>query len=250
MEFKKKNNPEFNNPSLYPIKLMPINQQFYTPQINKISFEMPDVPLLSQFEDVPKNMICSEDNMKTVCPANSTEFCTCLHLIEVNYGDLVEFIFVDETLTQFEIPVETIHPIHMHGHTFAVVSMDTPETIEPITVDYIKKLDEKGQIERNFEQPPIKDTVIVPDGGYTVFRFVAHNPGVWMVHCHLDFHMVTGMSFVVKVGDVTRPPKNWPKCGSFSIEKEISDVNSAKCHKSSFSFVFCVLLQGFFIKKF
>ena len=54
MEFKKINNPEFNDPLLYPIKLMPLNKQYYTPQLNNISFQMPDVPLLSQFESVPK----------------------------------------------------------------------------------------------------------------------------------------------------------------------------------------------------
>ena len=54
MEFKKINNPEFNDPLLYPIKLMPFNEQYYTPQINEISFEMPEVPLLSQFNNVPK----------------------------------------------------------------------------------------------------------------------------------------------------------------------------------------------------
>jgi hypothetical protein len=70
-------------------------------------------------------MICNEDNINTVCQANSTEFCSCLHLVEVNYGDLVEFIFVDETLNEFERSVETIHPIHMHGYTFAVISMDS-----------------------------------------------------------------------------------------------------------------------------
>ncbi len=54
MEFKKINNPEFNDPSLYPIKLIPFNEQYYTPQINEISFEMPEVPLLSQFNEIPK----------------------------------------------------------------------------------------------------------------------------------------------------------------------------------------------------
>ena len=53
MEFKKINNPEFNDPLLYPIKLMPYNEQFYTPQLNRISFHMPDVPMVSQFSEIP-----------------------------------------------------------------------------------------------------------------------------------------------------------------------------------------------------
>ena len=70
-------------------------------------------------------MICNENNMNVACPKNKTEFCSCLHLIEVGLNDLVEFIFVDETLTTFEINIETIHPIHLHGYSYAIVAMDT-----------------------------------------------------------------------------------------------------------------------------
>ena len=70
-------------------------------------------------------MICNQKNVDSVCPVNTTEFCSCLHLIEVNINDLVELVFVDELVTQFDINVESIHPIHIHGHTFAVVAIDT-----------------------------------------------------------------------------------------------------------------------------
>ena len=52
---------------------------------------------------------------------------------------------------------------------------------------------------------------------------------MWFVHCHLDFHMETGMGFVLKVGDSNNFPKypeNWPKCGSFKYKKTV-DNNSA-----------------------
>ena len=32
-------------------------------------------------------------------------------------------------------------------------------------MDFVRDLDKKGLIERNFENPPIKDTVTVPVGG-------------------------------------------------------------------------------------
>jgi L-ascorbate oxidase len=69
-------------------------------------------------------MICNENNMNVTCPNSKTEFCSCLHLIEVDLNDLVEFIFVDEIYTTFEINVETIHPIHLHGYSYAIVAMD------------------------------------------------------------------------------------------------------------------------------
>lgn len=46
-----------------------------------------------------------------------------------------------------------------------------------VTVDQIKKLDSEGLIKRKLSHAPIKDTVTVPDGGYTVVRFHANNPG-------------------------------------------------------------------------
>lgn len=46
-----------------------------------------------------------------------------------------------------------------------------------VTVDQIKDLDRLGLISRNLVDAPIKDTVSVPDGGYTIVRFVADNPG-------------------------------------------------------------------------
>ena len=38
-------------------------------------------------------------------------------------------------------------------------------------------MDEAGLLERNLDHPPTKDSVTVPDGGYTIIRFIASNPG-------------------------------------------------------------------------
>ena len=45
-----------------------------------------------------------------------------------------------------------------------------------------------GEIHRNLGGP-LKDVVVVPDGGYTIFRFRAWNPGWWIFHCHIEFHL-------------------------------------------------------------
>ena len=60
-------------------------------------------------------------------------------------------------------------------------------------------MDKRGEIKRNLVNPPIKDTVMVPDGGFTVIRFLADNPGYWLMHCHMSWHNHLGMGFVVKV---------------------------------------------------
>ncbi len=43
-----------------------------------------------------------------------------------------------------------------------------------VTTGLLKRLDKSGSIKRNFNRPPLKDTVVLPEAGYTV---VADNAG-------------------------------------------------------------------------
>lgn len=82
----------------------------------------------------------------------------------------------------------------------------------------IKRLDESNGIKRRLSGAPIKDTITVPDGGYTIIRFVANNPGFWLFHCHIEFHVEVGMALVFKVGDYNQMPnvpENFPRCSNF-----------------------------------
>lgn len=66
--------------------------------------------------------------------------------------------------------------------------------------------------------PPIKDTIIVPNNGFVRLRFKACNPGYWLMHCHLEYHMHTGMTLTIKVGsfvDMPTPPPQFPTCGHY-----------------------------------
>ena len=33
--------------------------------------------------------------------------------------------------------------------------------------------------------------------GHTVIRFVADNPGVWFIHCHIDWHSIAGLAATI-----------------------------------------------------
>ena len=88
------------------------------------------------------------------------------------------------------------HPIHMHGHHFHVlktgyptydpktgrvdqqntdIHCDTPSCNKPRWKEETWK---NGNVPGlNFDHPPIKDTIIVPRGGYIVGRIRTDNPG-------------------------------------------------------------------------
>jgi FtsP/CotA-like multicopper oxidase with cupredoxin domain len=62
------------------------------------------------------------------------------------------------------------HPIHIHGHTMAVLSTSL------------------------LKRPPHRaDTVLVMPNERVRVGFVADNPGNWMIHCHVIEHQETGM---------------------------------------------------------
>ena len=60
-------------------------------------------------------------------------------------------------------------------------------------------LNKSGKIKRNLINPPMKDTVSVPDAGFTLIRFLANNPGYWLLHCHMSWHNHVGMAVVLQV---------------------------------------------------
>lgn len=45
-----------------------------------------------------------------------------------------------------------------------------------------------------------RDTATVNGNSYLVLRYVADNPGVWIVHCHIDWHLAAGLGFIVREG--------------------------------------------------
>jgi FtsP/CotA-like multicopper oxidase with cupredoxin domain len=63
----------------------------------------------------------------------------------------------------------------------------------------VQRWDREGKIVRNLEDPPLKDTVAVPDGGFVVLRFWADNPGYWLFHCHIEWHEHVGMGVIIQV---------------------------------------------------
>ena len=90
-----------------------------SPQINNITFHMPYVPLIFQKIELSDQMFCNQDNRPQAgCSKNESQFCQCVHMINLNLYDVVEVIVVDGG-SQGEN-----HPIHLHGQSFAVLGVE------------------------------------------------------------------------------------------------------------------------------
>jgi FtsP/CotA-like multicopper oxidase with cupredoxin domain len=69
------------------------------------------------------------------------------------------------------------HPVHLHGHSFRVITRDGKPTSH-----------------REWQ-----DTVLLGKQERAEIAFVADNPGDWMIHCHILEHQAGGMMGVIRV---------------------------------------------------
>jgi hypothetical protein len=146
----------------------------------------------------------------------NNNYCECVHAVELEPNELVELVIVNEaTIAEY-------HPIHLHGHSFSLLGSATLSTKRSGGERLRKRsqvieLDKQGLLKRNLHTPPSRDTVSVPMNGYTIIRFVADNPGVWPLHCHIDVHSDMAMMMLFRVGtgkDLPPKPDNrWFSCG-------------------------------------
>lgn len=80
----------------------------------------------------------------------------------VRAGERVRLVFANSTTMW--------HPLHLHGHTFALA---------------------------NVAGGARKDTAIIQPNGTLTVDFDADNPGLWMIHCHNVYHSEAGMMTVL-----------------------------------------------------
>lgn len=93
--------------------------------------------------------------------------------------------------------------------------------VRKINLKHALDLDRQGLLHRQFNLPPGKDTIAVPNNGYVVLRFRADNPGFWLFHCHFLYHIVIGMNLIFQVGtlgDLPPIPPGFPTCGDHRPE--------------------------------
>ncbi|KAL6659764.1 hypothetical protein ACP70R_000054 [Stipagrostis hirtigluma subsp. patula] len=121
----------------------------------------------------------------------------------VRYGAAVEVVLQNTALVARES-----HPMHLHGHNFFVLAQGFGNYHNATAVKRY-----------NLVNPQERNTLAVPPGGWAVIRFIANNPGMWIMHCHFDAHLPIGLAMAFEVQDgptpetaLPPPPADLPQC--------------------------------------
>lgn len=140
----------------------------------------------------------------------------------VKQGDLVEIV-----INNFD---GGSHPMHLHGHApqlvarapgvFVPGSKHKNQTNESGTNGTSTALGYYGDTGKMPKVPVRRDTWMVAPQGYTVLRFKADNPGIWLLHCHMSWHQEAGLSSTVVIA-----PKQLQK------SQQINPAMEAICQK-------------------
>ncbi|GKD04733.1 putative laccase [Tanacetum coccineum] len=182
--------------------------------INNITFVMPSTSILQAYyrgvnngtygDDFPDNPPLKFNYTQRTGLNPSWRFPeTGTDVQQLKHNETVELVFQGTNLVG-----GVDHPMHLHGHSFYVVGAGFG--------NFKRSRDVANY---NLVDPPLMQTIAVPQNGWTVIRFKADNPGVWFMHCHLERHVSwgMGMAFIVRNGKtknarVLPPPPDMPPC--------------------------------------
>ncbi|KKP07711.1 iron transport multicopper oxidase FET3 precursor [Trichoderma harzianum] len=77
------------------------------------------------------------------------------------------------------------HPFHLHGHAFQAIHRSEEEA---------GTFEDEDLSESDYPSVPMRrDTLVIWPNGNIVMRFKADNPGVWLFHCHIEWHVASGL---------------------------------------------------------
>ncbi|KAG9453252.1 hypothetical protein H6P81_006156 [Aristolochia fimbriata] len=186
----------------------------FTANMNNVSFQFPSrLSLLEAHfrgaangiftEDFPDNPPVEYDYTNATVAAAFVASEKGTRLKKLAYNATVEIVLQNTAVITTEN-----HPIHLHGFNFFVLAQG------------FGNFDRAREEQKfNMVNPQERNTIAVPVGGWAVIRFKANNPGVWIMHCHLDVHLPWGLATAFKVengptpsSSLPPPPSDLPVC--------------------------------------
>uniref|UniRef100_A0A0R0FBX6 Laccase n=1 Tax=Glycine max TaxID=3847 RepID=A0A0R0FBX6_SOYBN len=189
----------------------PTNATKFAASVNNVSFIQPTTALLQTHFFGQSNGVYTADFPAkplipfnyTGTPPNNTMVSNGTKVVVLPFNTSVELVMQDTSILGAES-----HPLHLHGFNFFAVGQGFGN-FDP----------NKDPANFNLLDPIERNTVGVPSGGWVAIRFLADNPGVWFMHCHLEVHTSWGlkMAWVVLDGKLPNqklfpPPADLPKC--------------------------------------
>ncbi|KAH9637876.1 hypothetical protein HF086_013362 [Spodoptera exigua] len=155
-------------------------------QINRKSFLYPNVPILLRPRDVRQDMYCQVGEEEKQVEAQC-------------FGSNDSYTF------------------HMHGYNMQVISTWQNPKDKPISKEDFQKLNKDGKILRNLQNPSVKDTITVPNKGYTIVRIKIDRGGTWLLECRSCALSSVPAAIMIRVPEAI--PKavvdSLPKCGNY-----------------------------------
>ncbi|QDS75104.1 hypothetical protein FKW77_007202 [Venturia effusa] len=121
------------------------------------------------------------------------------NLIELPTEGIWTYWIIQETAgTKVPIP----HPMHLHGHDFFILGAGTgifDKATDPQKLTYVN--------------PPRRDVTFLPGSGWVVVAFPTDNPGAWLMHCHIAWHVAEGLGvqFLESKSTINLPDAAWDK---------------------------------------
>ncbi|CAG61029.1 uncharacterized protein GVI51_J08349 [Nakaseomyces glabratus] len=93
------------------------------------------------------------------------------------------------------------HPWHLHGHRFQVISIGKGGEGKFDSREAQQKYREDMEYwETHPEQSPMfRDSINLPGRSFVVLRIRTSEPGDWLLHCHVDWHVSKGLGAMFRV---------------------------------------------------
>jgi FtsP/CotA-like multicopper oxidase with cupredoxin domain len=145
---------------------------------------------------------------------------------------------VDLVIENFD---EGNHPMHLHGHKFWVLAQG--HGAFPGYEHFGWKAGGKGMLDGMDMRTKVdnlmrRDVATAEGFGWLVLRFVADNPGIWALHCHMAWHSEAGlvMQFLSRVDEL----ESWkiPEANQKLCDAPVEDLEKGATPQDSIWFGF------------
>lgn len=174
---------------LKPIVTRTVDPASFAPSTLPISLAFPTIDRGQVFEwkvrGTPIVVEWDHPVLEYILERNET-FPASINLVDVPQVDQWVFWVIQN---EFGVP----HPIHLHGHDFLTLGIGSGTFNAASMMNQL-----------NFNNPMRRDVQQMPGNGWLVIAYKTDNPGIWLMHCHIGWHISggLGLQFLERKNDI------------------------------------------------